>query len=276
MGWPLVIAGGIAALSQAFQSHSNRKAQKESNRANEKLAREQRAWNEAQWRRQNEYNDPANAIARLQGAGLNPQLQYEGGLSTSAGNAGDVRGYDRAENKAVQLGNLGLSEFTNGLMQSIQADNVKKQTELYAQEELKKIAETINTNEDAAKKAQDRNFAKELHDYNMDFQKYAAEKMREEYVQTRTQRRLEQANYNTKIQQATAQLNKAIAELEGQNLQNKIAQITYELNQQGVSWNDPQWQRILIENGVNLMDDLKLNWDAAKGIIGNARPKWMK
>lgn len=54
------------------------------NRHNEQLARQQNAWNLMQWQRENWYNDPANQVARLRAAGLNPGLLMSNGVENIA------------------------------------------------------------------------------------------------------------------------------------------------------------------------------------------------
>ncbi len=55
-----------------------------SNRANRKMARYQTQVNLDMWNRNNEYNTPANQMARLTEAGLNPHLMYGQGTTGNA------------------------------------------------------------------------------------------------------------------------------------------------------------------------------------------------
>lgn len=66
------VAGGAQAVGSFF-------GQLAANKTNLKLARQARAYDLKMWNMQNEYNSPQNQMARLQEAGLNPNLAYGSG-----------------------------------------------------------------------------------------------------------------------------------------------------------------------------------------------------
>lgn len=80
-----IISGLFGALGQNIAINKQIKAQKEENEKNRtynlNLAQLQNKWNLEQWNRENEYNSPAQQMARLKAAGLNPDMMYQNGTS---------------------------------------------------------------------------------------------------------------------------------------------------------------------------------------------------
>lgn len=72
-----MIASGLSAASAAATNSSNR-------RAVEKRNQEQIAANAAAWQRETSYNHPAQQLARLRAAGLNPNLMYQSAPQNTA------------------------------------------------------------------------------------------------------------------------------------------------------------------------------------------------
>lgn len=70
---------GAAAGAGALQATGSFFGQLAANKTNLKLARQARAYDLKMWNLQNEYNSPQNQMARLQEAGLNPNLAYGSG-----------------------------------------------------------------------------------------------------------------------------------------------------------------------------------------------------
>lgn len=80
-----IISGLFGALGQNIAINQQIKAQQEENEKNRtynfNLAQLQNKWNLEQWNRENEYNSPAQQMARLKAAGLNPDMIYQNGTS---------------------------------------------------------------------------------------------------------------------------------------------------------------------------------------------------
>ncbi|WGL31398.1 DNA pilot protein [Dipodfec virus UOA04_Rod_1021] len=85
------IVNAVGSIGGALiGSNSSSNAVKQQNAGNMELAKYAYQQNLEQWNRENEYNTPANQIARLRAAGLNPNLMYgdssAGGVSASSPN----------------------------------------------------------------------------------------------------------------------------------------------------------------------------------------------
>lgn len=80
-----IISGLFGALGQNIAINKQIKAQQKENEKNRtynfNLAQLQNKWNLEQWNRENEYNSPAQQMARLKAAGLNPDMMYQNGTS---------------------------------------------------------------------------------------------------------------------------------------------------------------------------------------------------
>lgn len=87
-----LIGGGLlGAASNVIGGLLDFGANKQANKQAKELAKYQYDLNMQAWREQTDYNKPINQVARLQEAGLNPQLAY--GNGTQAGNATPAPGY---------------------------------------------------------------------------------------------------------------------------------------------------------------------------------------
>ena len=87
----------------------------------------QNAWNYERWKEQNEYNTPANQVARLREAGLNPLFYGLDGSSAGQVPAAQMLSYERAnaENRPNPI-----SVGSQVLQNSIQAKSIAKDIEL--------------------------------------------------------------------------------------------------------------------------------------------------
>ena len=80
---------------------------------------------------QNEYNTPANQIARLRAAGINPNLAYSNGNLNNVGSSTPNVSNNSASTVSTtpfNFGNFG-SSFVSGLIQAAQLKNIEKQTD---------------------------------------------------------------------------------------------------------------------------------------------------
>lgn len=114
-----IIAGAVAlagAVATAQQNKKNRKYQEETNRENrehEKYMYElsrQDAQND--WKKQNEFNSPEQQMTRLRQAGLNPNLVYGNGATTTADTIRSGE-YASKQTEAPKVDNSGYSDALN-------------------------------------------------------------------------------------------------------------------------------------------------------------------
>lgn len=134
------IVGGIMSYKgQKAANKTNLQIANQTNQMNRELAQGAQAHDVAMWNRQNEYNTPQAQMQRLQEAGLNPNLIYEGGAG-SAGNAGSAPKAPVPHMERAQVNNELASMATMNIMPAIaqyqdwqvkkaQIDNIKAQTQ---------------------------------------------------------------------------------------------------------------------------------------------------
>lgn len=100
---PLVAAGLISAAGSVVNSGINSFSASAQSRSqyhmNRKLMQEQAQLNHDLWQEQNEYNTPANQMARYRDAGLNPNLIY--GLGDSGNASSPAKSFDAIETEAA-------------------------------------------------------------------------------------------------------------------------------------------------------------------------------
>lgn len=99
-GLPNIIGSALGAVSGISQQNS-------ANRANMELAQYQFDRNLEMWNKQNEYNTPANQMARYMEAGLNPNLIYSQGTPGIATNAPEYKAPEIR--KFTNFGDFGMS-----------------------------------------------------------------------------------------------------------------------------------------------------------------------
>lgn len=123
MASPLEIAGGVFdgvnTASSLVGNIFNYLSVKETNRANRELAELSYQQNIAQWERENAYNHPAQQMARLKEAGLNPNLVYGNGSAVQTSAHSPQMSY--AQQQSPQLGTIYA-----GLDSMLMASNINK------------------------------------------------------------------------------------------------------------------------------------------------------
>lgn len=144
---PLLGAGAdiggqlISAASQAAQNKKARKWQL-------KMYEVQRMDALKDWTMQNEYNSPAAQMQRLKMAGLNPNLVYGNGATTTAGapRSSDAGNWN-PQAPQIDLGGAfgtGLSAYYDTQIKEAQTDNLKAQNTVLLQEGLLKAAQVLD------------------------------------------------------------------------------------------------------------------------------------
>lgn len=122
---PLVAAAAISAGASMLNNAV-------SNAQSKKLMQKQFHYQKKMWQMENEYNKPINQMARLQEAGLNPNLVYGSGATATGGDMGSV---SQPSVKSLDIDPLGdmasYQSIMNMMSQEKQTiDATKNQNEL--------------------------------------------------------------------------------------------------------------------------------------------------
>lgn len=257
-----VIGAGAALGGGILDNVFRRKGQKDANKENRRLAKDQRNFSIDMWNRENAYNDPAAQMARLKNAGLNPNLIYGSGAAGAAGNAGDVKGYDRAEAKNV---NEGFNVFSN-LYQfqnlAAQTDNLKAQADVNKQMAVKAAYDTLNVATDIRKKDFDYGVAEELRDTNVQAARANADQALAEARRSAADANVAEYTQDSRIVEAQAKVDKLGQEIKNlvsskqavdldvikRKLENRMKEIELEMNERGVRSSDNIIFRMMMKN----------------------------
>lgn len=134
-----LLGGLFGNKSQNNNINAQIKAQAEENQKNREynlmLAQKQNAWNVEQWERENAYNDPSAQLARMQKAGINPDMAVGGGYSNTAASSPAMT--SGAASTAQDMSALGQRPTIGQAIQlalrdsmiGAQIDNIKANTE---------------------------------------------------------------------------------------------------------------------------------------------------
>lgn len=128
-------AGLFSAIGGIFQSHKNKQAVNNTNKANIELAKYNWQQQKQMWNENNDYNTPVNQMKRLEAAGLNPNLVYGHGTvaNTSSGTptpqTPTLQSYTGNEISGTfnSLGSI-LGEYLNFQQSQANIDKTKQET----------------------------------------------------------------------------------------------------------------------------------------------------
>lgn len=263
---PAIVGAGAGLLSQGI----NAVTQHAQNQQNWEYAKEaysrERADNLSDWNRNNAYNHPAEQMARLKAAGLNPNMVYGNGGATTI--AQPVKGASQTspQGQPVQfdLGGI-VQNFIAAMQMQQQTDNLReinKNLELRNQgEKLKNVLTDVNISRaDRALRMDDIKLgsAQKIIDTSLEAQRiknalgnaqttYTTDRnTREALLTTQSikegaNRLLQQALQRNLTKAQTDQVKAAIKKLQADT---KISQFEIQLNKSGITKSDAGWLRI--------------------------------
>lgn len=152
------VVGG-ALISAGANVISNIGANRAARKWNEKMYAQQKADNLEMWNMQNAYNDPVQQMARLEKAGLNPNLVYgTGAVANQTGSApatGDVKPWNPRPPE------FDISQAVGRIMQKQQIELLKAQTDNTRQDSINKAAQTLGITAGSSKSELDYKFAQD-------------------------------------------------------------------------------------------------------------------
>lgn len=235
---PIAMAGASLASSLFGQS----KQRKENRRAEA----DARAHNKEMWNLQNEYNHPSQQMGRLQEAGLNPNMIYGTSPSSAVGSAGDVAP-GKAPDQPYELPNpmQEFSRYANINQAKAQTDNLRTQNTVLTQEALFKSAQTAESLTKNARNEFDLMLAKELKETSVDAAKENLRNMRANTTGQYLQNYFNDATMANRVESVALQIQNAKATLTGTQLANQMKRFETELNQLGLTKNDPLYMRLI-------------------------------
>lgn len=270
-----LIGGALSAGGQGWNNR-NQKKQNEADRAHQLAVMEkERAWALEDFARENSYNSPEEQMNRLRQAGLNPNLVYGKGATTTAGAIRNVQGKDQSQ-KAPQIDpnsiiNGATSAFQLQLQNAQRAnleattDNLTAQNAVIQKEALLKESQISKNVQDTATTTFQLEQAKELKDSvikkaNLENQltnkKIQTETVNQQYTMGKNGREtrktiediLTQQIQRAKTSEETKQLKQSRDAIKRINVSNaEIKEAEAKLRSLGINPNDPTYMRVLVQ-----------------------------
>lgn len=284
---PLIGGALIGAGASMLGGFMNLSGVNSANRANRKLQQEQNEWNERMWEKQNAYNDPSAQMARLQKAGINPNMAFSNGLSnvaastpptTSPPTMQSYQGWNQDLSSAVATAMNGILLSDQHKMNKIQLDKANIEMMHESAKRLETLAKTegVKINNRLQQRIQD-----DLVKYHQNQQillgKQAQLSEAQYYTEIMKQTLSEQELINfgatlKKIQSETNLNNLRVgrekAETERALIAKRRDQLEYELNQRGFSTSDPLYANVLRQmvDDPDYLNTMILSIESLKGI----------
>ncbi len=238
-----IISGGASLASDYFGNKSTNKQNRLSEQYADRTYNKERKDALTDWHRQNDYNDPASAMKRLQAAGLNKNLVA--GASSGGGQASPVKSVDTQsgqfrESKFEGLKQAGgaVGNFYDTKIKQAQVDNLKTQNTVNMETAALKKAQTLNTLTQNNTGKFDLGLKSQLRTISADA---AAERLRqitantESTIQTRRYQGVNQ-DINYKQKEET---------IKGTTLSNEIKSFEVQLNKMGIQKGGNLYDRLM-------------------------------
>lgn len=261
-------AGLIGGLGSVVGSLINKKSTKDTNREqmawNEKMFNMQNKQNVDFWNMQNEYNSPQSQMARLQEAGLNPNLVY--GTGSPSGSAGSIQSASPGSyNPRVPEWDLnsGIMAYFNAEQAQAQIDNLKTQNTVLASEAALKGATTAKVVQDTAKSQFDLGLASDLRQTSMDAAKENLRKLNIQNDVTLSANERAEAMNASNLKEAIERIENMRGERErtwwntaNEEQRHKLQQLDIDLRKNGIMPGDNLFMRVLgrILSGFDIGD----------------------
>nr|QJB20049.1 MAG: DNA pilot protein [Microvirus sp.] len=265
------MAGGADLLSTGINAAVQKKENDRQRQFAEKMYGLQRRDALADYHMQNQYNSPAEQMARLREAKLNPNLVYGGGATATGG---AVRSSSAATPQTtapkIDIGRS-VQAYLNAKQMTLQNDNLKAQNNVLL-EQAKNIAQdTLNKKFGTDLKEFDFNFKTE----NRNRMLYKAEQSNinlfkqggltdAQIANTSERTKTEIATRSPKVQailqgtnesvqrilsmriqasKTQAETSYVLTQIDNASKDGKLKDLEIQLKKLGLSWSDPAWQR---------------------------------
>lgn len=231
-----LISGAASLASSLIQNQGSKKSQQRANQ-----------YNLDQWNRTNAYNHPSQQMARLQEAGLNPNLIYGNSGNTQVGNAAPVTPAKAADYKMDNpLSDLGA--FAQLRKTGAQTDNVSANTTVQVQDKLLKSMQTGESAARTAKTQWDTKSSQDLFSTSLEAAKANVKRLEADAVSADLDARFKDKSLTNRLMDIKYRAEFAKRQSDGQALQNQLRQLQVELKREGIEPHDPFWSRIFLRN----------------------------
>lgn len=254
-----LIGAGAELVSQGINAASTGAQNRKSRRFAREMYARQRADALADWQMQADYNSPAQQMARLKAAGLNPNLVYGNGADAQMGTAPRSSNYGQAQFRPAEFsGGSVIQAYQNTQIQQLQSDNIQALNDKIRADTLNSLASVDTKNFDLEMKQalkslvidtaeanlvgkrvatgvmldkNQREVLKSQQDLQLGFAKLALMELQKDTEGNRTNLVLFQGMTEQ------AKLQKIYKEMESLDITNKLKELERQLKQMDIDWN---------------------------------------
>lgn len=222
------------------------------------------------WNRQNEYNHPLAQMQRLREAGLNPNMIYGSSPTSATGQAGQiapVKATDvRFENPLV-----GLQLHSDIKQRQAQTNNLRVQNDVLEQEAIIKALEAgikSNTLKSTSAKA---SVSQDLANSSVDAARENVKNIQLRNQNQEVQNTIQDSTKLAQISRIRTEAKKAVQDLSGQKLLNRLRHLEVQLKEMGIERTDNMIFRMLGRSWNALSPELKRRFRQYKGTTNNLK-----
>lgn len=271
----------VQAGADLLGSILNSTGQARQNAASLAFAREmyerQKTDNLAFWNLQNDYNSPANQMARFKAAGLNPNLIY------GQGNAGNAGSLSAPSTTTPQFQNTRPGDALTSLsalsaiydldIKAAQVDNLRAQNSVILQDAVLRAAQVASTTTGTEKTQFDLDFLRDTRSISLEAKREALRQLRTNIDLSISQNARDAVKDATSVQEAITRMGNMVEQRKTMQVQrahtradiqrirtdvgrireatqnlrqdSRLKQLDIDLRKQGINPHDPMWARIV-------------------------------
>jgi hypothetical protein len=282
---PTILPAAASAAGSVINAAQTGRQNKKSRKWSEKMYERQRADNLEFWNMQNEFNSPEAQRARLESAGLNPNLAYGGSPAQTAGSAGDISSPEtpRPEFNPAMIGTgvQQLAQFYDYELKQAKTDNLRANTEVQFETQLLKAAETFGKQYDVTSKKYSAMLNEQLFDTSLEMGKERLRKLQADTQYTLDQNERANLMLSPNLQSTIEDiLSKRLGrqlttqQIKNLRLDEKIKKLDSDFADMGLRPTDPLWAKFVGSAIGFLMDELGSKYNMNfKGMRNNAIKK---
>ena len=277
------IGAGSSLLESTINAFAQGSMNKKTRKWNEKMYERQRADAIVDWERQNLYNSPAEQMKRLKAAGLNPNLVYGDGATTTAQavRSTDMDGW-RPEAPKVDFSNVGPSfaQMYDLEMRQAQTNNIEAQTKVAQMDAVLKGIQALGVEATTGKTKVDTERAQfELNQQNRlkdvayeaavaGLNKTLADTQftKDSNIRAAMQNASSLKEANERIRsivvgraKTESERNEVLQRIKNLKIEERTKEWELKMRERGYNWNDPLWQRMLQKFLGSIWDDVMPN-----------------
>lgn len=202
------------------------------------------------WHMQNEYNHPLQQMARLEEAGLNPNLIYGDSISGATGQAGEV---GRPHKPEIGSPLSDITSFANLKARNAQVDLVEQQANTEFQRGVLIAEQQALTGMRTAKTNQEYNQSSELFTSQLQASELNVQNMEQQILGKQLDNDFKDSTLKDRISKIYWEAKNAQKILKGRGLQNELLRLQSQFLRLGLDRNSPWYAKVFgnIINQIN-------------------------